>query len=549
MPGKWVNTPIGPVWVPDGWKIWVSKPRIGNIKGKDPRKFVDHLVRVTIRDPRTKGNTLGNRRKRRNKHHVATAMSRYRERDLAGSSPLFRKDIPAKLGSQHKLGVLSRYVGGVKQAGLGGPVVVGGDLTESVSWQRTWDQVNPGPPFRSGGPFKSILYHLPASTVVGHGRFSSEGRPGIPQGTFDVYTGGFADNGFWLGPSYSSIQNSGLGDIPNLSQYHSSAWDRTKPKLPEADLGQFLVELRDLPRMLLTSAQGFRQKYLIAEARFTTSKHDVLAPYMRPREVADHFLNHEFGWKPFLKDLMKLFDVWNNSVEKIARIVRDNGVWVRKRRVLEESDETSVETVSGSDSGTIPSSEMRGPTGSVMCFAAPSPVGSVRGYCAFSNRVKRKVWAVGSFKYYRPEFDMGLFNESSYEQLASVKRLMTIYGARISPSLLYKVTPWTWLIDWFTNLGDHLERLEDFTVDGITARYLYVMRQEEKFYTKTCVLNFYSGPVAVHFQRRLAFKQREVADSPYGFNSPWNSLSPRQLAILGAIGTTRSNRGFISHGA
>jgi hypothetical protein len=63
------------------------------------------------------------------------------------------------------------------------------------------------------------------------------------------------------------------------------------------------------------------------------------------------------------------------------------------------------------------------------------------------------------------------------------------------------------------------------------------------------MLNFYSGPVTLQFQRVLSTKQRELADSPYGFNVPWKDLSLRQWAILGAIGISRSNAGYISRGA
>jgi len=40
-----------------------------------------------------------------------------------------------------------------------------------------------------------------------------------------------------------------------------------------------------------------------------------------------------------------------------------------------------------------------------------------------------------------------------------------------------------------------------------------------------------------------------VADGPYGFNVPWNTITPRQWAILGAIGISRTSSGFISRGA
>lgn len=184
-----------------------------------------------------------------------------------------------------------------------------------------------------------------------------------------------------------------------------------------------------------------------------------------------------------------------------------------------------------------------------MTKSLPSPFGNNLGYAFQQNRTRKRVWAVGSFKYFRPEFDIALLNDDSFQMWASVQRLLTLYGANITPTLLYKITPWTWLIDWFTNLGDHIQRLDDFVQDGITSRYLYVMDTEEQWQTKTCVLNFFSGSVSVNFQRRLVTKQRRAADSPYGFNAPWNNLSLRQFAILGAIGISQSNGGFISRGA
>jgi hypothetical protein len=75
------------------------------------------------------------------------------------------------------------------------------------------------------------------------------------------------------------------------------------------------------------------------------------------------------------------------------------------------------------------------------------------------------------------------------------------------------------------------------------------METSEKVMTKTSLLNFYSGPVTLQFQRSLHMKQRKLADSPYGFNAPWQSLSPKQWAILGAIGISRSGSGYISRGA
>jgi hypothetical protein len=346
------------------------------------------------------------------------------------------------------------------------------------------------------------------------------------------------------------------------------AWDKLKPVIPKASLAQFIYELKDLPGMLETSANAFHGQWraLGTASEFNPLAIDVLdrgqfgrhrpfrqisIPIMHPDEVADHFLNHSFGWVPFISDLQKFLNVWNNTTKYISDIVRDNGVFVRKRRVLEESDDTSLETFTGVDSGTIPSSEMRGPSGFPLCKVMTVGGVSQKGFMTFSTRTIKRTWACGSFKYYRPEFDPSIYmaDDSNFDDLQTVQRLLTLYGARINPTLLYKITPWTWLVDWFTGLGNYIQRLDDFVQDGIVARGLYVMQTQQKIMTKTCVLNFFSGPVTLKFQRELTFKQRELADSPYGFDVPWQNLSPRQWAILGAIGISRSSHGYISRGA
>ena len=170
-----------------------------------------------------------------------------------------------------------------------------------------------------------------------------------------------------------------------------------------------------------------------------------------------------------------------------------------------------------------------------------------RGFTDFQKIVKTRIWGTGSFMYYRPEFDSMDPNFDS--GIMILRRYLTMYGFRINPSVLYKITPWTWLVDWFTNMGKHVDRLNDFVEDGIVSSNLSVCRSEERTITKTCFLNYYQNPVTVQFQRRLLLKQRELADSPYGFNSPWNEITPRKAAILAAIGISRSGSGFKSRGA
>lgn len=542
--GRWVNTPIGPVYVPHGWRLWISKPWIVNYRGRDPRKFERYRVVISPPYPKRDNKRFKWRKWKTHAFHVLTTGARYRVKDLDSGLFLVSRGSRRILGNT-VLGKIQQIQNGkIVSSGL---TLAGSDLSPTLNQVSTWDLIHPGPPYKAGGPFKSVQVHLPASKMVGNGTYTDLGRSGTSPTDYCRYVGSFVDNGSWLGESYSTIAGKGLANFPSLSPYHTAAWDMLKPKLPQAGLAQFIYELKDLPGQLQTTAELFHLRW--ADLTRGTSSRGAMVPYMSPKEAANQFLNEEFGWKPFLSDIWKLHNAFLHSSEMIAKIVRDNGQWIRKRRVLNEGDVTLPEATIGVDSATIPSSSMRGPTGFPMCKLFATPAGQQAGFSIQSNRTIEKTWAVGSFKYYRPEFDPSLIDGNSFDLVNSANRLITLYGLRINPTLVYKVYPWTWAVDYFTGLGKYIERLDDFVQDGIVSRGLYVCSTQEKISVKTSILNFYSGQIALNFVRRYTFKNRELADSPYGFNVPWNTITPRQWAILGAIGISRSGAGYISRGA
>lgn len=150
---------------------------------------------------------------------------------------------------------------------------------------------------------------------------------------------------------------------------------------------------------------------------------------------------------------------------------------------------------------------------------------------------KNFVTGVGKFRFYRPEFDRDIADYTSV--IKTLQRRMTIYGLRINPSNIYKATPWTWAIDWVSKVGDHVDHLNDILVDSVACEYAYVMRHQVKIRRFIQTLPFASGTVRLQFDRIVDTKQREGALSPYGFGLTLANLTPRQIAIAGALGITR----------
>lgn len=437
--------------------------------------------------------------------------TRYRER-IAPVSP----GQPTLAGNFYSI----NSVTGARQ--LIGPLYLANSLS-STSYERTWDQTNPGPPYQSGGDFTSCKAFLPQNAVVGSGVFR-----GYKYGTGIVeYVGGFGDP--WV---FDSIPNSdyinlgynqsNLGIFPSLDPFSPLVYEKLRPRLESAGVFVALAEARDIPRMLRTSAHTFRDIW----KQMGGSTHSRL---MQPKRVADNFLNHQFGWVPFLSDIQRLYATYRDASVLSAKFSRSNNTWQKRVRTMQHVESEYIDWDSATSGG-----------GYHMSPLIPSIQHPTIGpRYQIIRQVSTNVWCEGSFKYYRPEFDLSL---SSYNSLSSgIQRDLMLYGARISPVHVWQATPWTWLVDWFTNAQDVIQRHQDWGQDSLAAKYMYLMHHQLRKLILRQTNTFYGGETKVfEWYRVLDIKRRRGTLSPYGFGLSWDALSPRQLAILAAIGISRS---------
>lgn len=396
----------------------------------------------------------------------------------------------------------------------------------------TWDQKNPGPPYRQGGPFANMKISFPPLLVQGHRTCTTapEHRQN-PNGTGWIYVGGFSDPSFagdiLPGADYVGLA-SGVFDhgqyFPDLSVLGPEAYRKARPPIEEAGAGQFFAELRDIPRMLKTTAEGFKDVWKSIGGKRGS-------PLMQPKKVADQFLNEQFGWAPFIGDLVKFDHVYRNSADYIDRIKRQNDQWVRRSRVLNHTE--TIETLA---SDNIPGVYPAGDQFTQMCRPMTWKGNTVRAYYETTVERVTHTWTTGLFKYYRPEFDSNLMDFDSNWKTA--QRYLTLYGLRANPSVLYKITPWSWLADWFTNLGDNIDNASARAFDGSLSKNLYIMAHTSRIVKFKSFYNFWDGPLTTEWYRNIETKQR-AEGGPYGFGWSQSDLSPRQLAILGALGITR----------
>ena len=146
-----------------------------------------------------------------------------------------------------------------------------------------------------------------------------------------------------------------------------------------------------------------------------------------------------------------------------------------------------------------------------------------------------RVWASARFRYWLPE------GPRDVQWTNKMKR--ALLGLNPSPSVVYNAVPWTWLIDWFTNVGNLIENVEPGVADRLAADYFYVMREIQWRRTQDTV-GFFRDPQGNPFTVSASasyskFRKTRIKGDPFGFNTNPASLSGVQLAILGALGMSR----------
>jgi len=279
----------------------------------------------------------------------------------------------------------------------------------------------------------------------------------------------------------------------------ASAYSRMKPTQPNFQALNALYELKDLPGML-------KQRL----------SHNGL------KDVSNYWLALQFGWKPLLADIRNAVRTQINGQKRLQQLMRDNGKPVRR----------SIQMVNTSDV----LSESQGNN-----YSAIQPILVTQYYGGSPHyRTKKvvndRVWASAQFRYYLPPGP----RDVKWRR----EMLRRIFGIQYpSPSVIYNAIPWSWLIDWFTNLGDVLENMDSGVADRLGATYFYTMRERStvrEMFSNVDVFRKSGERVTLSGSARsiMSMKAR-VAGDPFGFNTNQNTLTGMQLSILGSLGMSR----------
>lgn len=327
-------------------------------------------------------------------------------------------------------------------------------------------------------------------------------------------TGVSASNGAasYVGSMYASVPGLSLPSVmPTGATKGAEAYSRMKPAQPSFESLNALFELRELPGMLKLRAEDLLRRGPRRPRDPTPSDYSGV--------YSDAILSYEFGIKPLIKDIQNMVSTQRNGQKIINQLLRDNGKPVRRRITVSSSSSSTQVSYTGYN-----------------LFHPVLPAGLYAGQpkAVETTTVSDRIWASAQFQYFLPPGPRDVeWNK---------KMLARIYGQDIRLQTIYNAVPWTWLADWFTDLGHLVSNLDDGVADRLGATYYYVMRETDTTIVReaTAVMKTNSGnqTICATSSSSRTTKTRLPGD-PFGWGTPTSSLSPRQWAILGALGMSR----------
>lgn len=246
------------------------------------------------------------------------------------------------------------------------------------------------------------------------------------------------------------------------------------------------------------------------------------------RKYGDEYLNWEFGIKPLIGDIQDTAKSIVTAAKRIEQLERDSGRLVRRRFSFPTRQETFVSESQGL--GNVPLHW----TYTYLWGASAS-----RNKRRITTTYKTDRWFSGAFTYH---LDLGERQRSQLYAAADNARLLL--GVKLDAEVLWNLAPWSWLADWFGNVGDIATNMSHFSRDGLVMPYGYMMA--ETSVTRENLLWDLdwidpAGPKSVRDTMSFVRKQRRPA-SPFGFGFSDMVLDTRQTSILAALGISKVPR-------
>ncbi len=308
----------------------------------------------------------------------------------------------------------------------------------------------------------------------------------------------------------------------------AEAWACMRPDKPDFTMASSLYELKDFVPELKSGLTNLMD--LMDRRRPGGSGRNRRSPVSR---TAQYYLALKFGWLPLLSDIRNFVEAQRTKQKRLDQLIRDNGRPVRRK---------CTDIRDPGNTGRDPAYDFFGavPNGYGANYAPVHVTQCYTGWGYVREHVDKtsRIWAEGSFQYFLPPGPQTVAWKK--------KMLRRIMGQRVTPLMVYNIIPWSWLVDYFADLGKFIEATSSGVSDRLVANYAYLMQEthwtrhtEKQGMTYSDVSGGNKPNVITMSSSTDVISKGRSRASPFGWGFNQNSLTPTQVAILGALGLSR----------
>lgn len=381
-----------------------------------------------------------------------------------------------------------------------GKVVLKGDPVSFIGRQYTASEGHPrgrDGRYHEGGSF----YTVDVRYVV----------PNAHVNIVHPYNGLTYSGSMYTPPLIADVSDSGIDvirskDTSDLDSAGATAISAISPTNPNVNIAQQVGELhQDGIKRSLPGVATWQNRTKIAKA------------------AGSEYLSAVFGWIPLTDEMTNLAHTVRNADDYISQY--NSGAGKNTRREFTYPVETTTST----------SNKIQRPGLAGMSLSSEWFDEDVVPRLTEVRESTSRKWFVGAFTYATPPQ-----GDTYGEVKNAAARANVLYGTTLTPDVVWELTPWSWAIDWFSNVGDVVNNFTNMAINGLVMRYGYMMEEQTIKVTRTIDHCGYktiadrSAPTSVTV---MSSKVRRPAN-PFGFGLSWDGLSPSQLLIAAALGIT-----------
>lgn len=254
------------------------------------------------------------------------------------------------------------------------------------------------------------------------------------------------------------------------------------------------------------------------------------------RSLGSEYLNVEFGWKPFVSEFLAIIKSIRNANQALLQLEENSGKVVIRSRSTPVSSTFATTVTAGNGTVNVGTNSLNIGGGAWDPIYQNGSAGRV-GSSTLHQWTSQDVRFNAAFTYLLSPGTTLVERFARYEQMAN-----HLLGIRITPAVLWELTPWSWLIDWFVDIQTALRTAELLSNDGLVMKYGYMTRKYIRGASRTSAVQFLGEQPSLYTKSDVEITKIRYKATPYGFGLNPNSFTSSQWAILAALGLTKAPR-------